>query len=269
MGVFVKLASAHVALSELLFYRGATTAAVTALIIRARGERIATCRFGLHAARGVTGFVALAMFFQAMKELPLGTAVTLNYTSPVHMAALSASTIPRGKRLLITGSVVLGFLGTVLLLKPAFARDQVFAGIIGTLSGFMSAITYFSVRSLVLAHEPEMRVVFYYAVITAVGALLWIAPTGFTAIGGLAALQVSGVGLFGTAGQIFMTRAYGKGDTLIVATLSYTGIIFSTMLGIAVWSDPFSLSSWFAMVMIVVAGVMAMTVGKNAKIEAD
>jgi len=64
-----------------------------------------------------------------------------------------------------------------------------------------------------------------------------------------------------------MTKAYGKGDTLIVATLSYTGIIFSTMLGIAVWSDRLSLSSWLAMVMIVAAGVMAMTVGKNAKIE--
>ena len=99
MGVFVKLASEHVALSELLFYRGATTAAVTAMVLHARGEGIRTSRFGLHAVRGITGFVALAMFFEAMKELPLGTAVARNYTSPVHMAALSAWTIPRRKRL--------------------------------------------------------------------------------------------------------------------------------------------------------------------------
>ena len=64
-------------------------------MLRARGETVRTRRFRLHATRGATGFLALALFFKAMKELPLATAVTLNYISPIYMAVFSILAAPR------------------------------------------------------------------------------------------------------------------------------------------------------------------------------
>jgi S-adenosylmethionine uptake transporter len=262
MGVFVKLASQHIALSDLLFYRCATSALVTMLMLRARGETVRTSRFRLHATRGLTGFFALALFFKAMKELPLATAVTLNYTSPIYMAAFSILAAPRQVRYLIPCALAVGFGGTVLLLKPTFASDQIVGGLIGALSGLMSAITYLNVKRLVQAKEPELRVVFYFSVIASVGALLWIFPTGLSPLDWRSGAEVFGLATFGTAGQVFMTRAYGKGDTMIAATLSYTGIIFSSIFGIAVWGDILSFSSWVAIALIIFASVVAIIAGK-------
>ena len=35
-------------------------------------------------------------------------------------------------------------------------------------------------------------------------------------------------------GQLAMTRAYGRGSTLVTAALSYSGIVFSALLGVLV-----------------------------------
>jgi S-adenosylmethionine uptake transporter len=265
MGVFVKLASQHVGTVELLLYRAIVTAMVAGGIMRARGQSLRTSRFDLHAVRGLSGFVAQGLLFEAMKRLPLGTAVALNSLSPVYLAGLSFQSIPAGRRAMIVVSIILGFVGAALLLHPTIAHDQYVGGAIGALSGFMSAVTYLSVRRVVQANEPEMRVVFYYALITALAALAWVLWSGFASIGPLIALQVIAMAGLGAAGQMFVTRAYGKGDTLISATLSYSGIAFSTVLGILVWGDDFSTWSWLGMAMIAAAGVLAVVLDRNAK----
>ena len=46
-----------------------------------------------------------------------------------------------------------------------------------------------------------------------------------------------GVGSLGAFGQVAMTRAYGKGSTLVAAALSYSGIVFASVIGIVVFGD--------------------------------
>ena len=54
-----------------------------------------------------------------------------------------------------------------------------------------------------------------------------------------------------------MTRAYGKGSTLVTAALSYSGIVFSSVLGILLWKDVLPLPAWIGMALIVAAGIIA------------
>ena len=121
MGVFVKLASATLGTVELVFWRTAFAVVVLGGAALLRRQRFATPLLGQHLKRGLLGYVSLLCYFYAISHLPLATAVTLNYTSPLFLALLSVlllrERLPRSAWL----AIVLGFAGVALLLKPTLA----------------------------------------------------------------------------------------------------------------------------------------------------
>ncbi len=268
MGVFVKLGAEQFSAAEMVFYRSLLSLAVTWALLSKAGMSVKTARFGMHAHRGVAGFVSLFMFFYTLTVLPVATAMTLNYTSPVFLAALLAWLARErpGAKLALT--IGLGFAGAVLLLQPTFSSDQLAAGLIGLASGATSAVAYWNVRQLVQADEPVERVVFYFALFSLLGALVWMTPTGWSAVTLANVWLLAGVGVMGTAGQLAMTRAYGRGKTLVTATLSYSGIVFSSALGIVIWHDVLGIASWLGIALIVAAGIVAVQFAPGAEPDA-
>lgn len=257
MGVFVKIASEHFATAELVLWRAVVQTAVAWVLLRHAGLRVRTTRLGMHVHRGVAGFVSLFMFFHALTALPVATAMTLNYSSPLFLAILLAALARERPGAKLVGTVVLGFVGVVLLLQPTFAADQWWPGLIGLASGALSAIAYWNVRELVRADEPEARVVFYFGVFAFAGALIWMVPQRWHAPGADTWWMLAGVGGLGALGQVAMTRAYGHGSTLVTAALSYSGIVFSSVIGIAWFGDLLSWSAWLGIALIVAAGILA------------
>jgi hypothetical protein len=86
MGVCVKLASAHYATGEIVFYRGLIGALFIASMTRLRGGSLRTTVPAMHFWRSLSGVCALCLWFYAIGNLPLATAMTLNYSSSVWMA---------------------------------------------------------------------------------------------------------------------------------------------------------------------------------------
>ena len=257
MGVFVKVASAHYSTAELVFWRSVVQMAVAWAILRQAGLPVRTCRLGMHVHRGVAGFVSLFMFFYALTELPVATAMTLNYSSPLFLAILLTVLARERPGAKLVGTVLLGFAGVVLLLQPAFAADQWHAGLIGLVSGAISAVAYWNVRELVHAEEPEARVVFYFGLFAFAGSLVWMAPQRWHVPTAETGWLLAAVGGLGALGQLAMTRAYGHGSTLVTAALSYSGIVFSSVIGIAWFGDLLSWSAWAGIALIVAAGILA------------
>ncbi len=257
MGVFVKLASAHYATAELVFWRALAQMAVAYAMLRHAGVAVRTRRLGMHVHRGVAGFVSLFMFFYSLTELPVATAMTLNYSSPLFLAMLLAVLARERPGAKLVGAVLVGFVGVVLLLQPTVAADQWWPGVIGLASGAISAIAYWNVRELVRAEEPEARVVFYFGLFALLGALVWMAPQPWHAPTGDTWWMLVGVGGLGALGQLAMTRAYGHGSTLVTAALSYSGIVFSSAIGIAWFGDLLPWTSWAGIALIVAAGMLA------------
>lgn len=257
MGVFVKLASPHFATAELVFWRALVQTLVALAMLRHAGLAVRTRRLGMHVHRGVAGFVSLFMFFYALTALPVATAMTLNYSSPLFLAVLLAVLAREKPGAVLVGTVLIGFAGVVLLLQPAFAADQWWPGLIGLASGAISAVAYWNVRELVRAEEPETRVVFYFGLFALLGALVWMAPQRWHAPSADTWWMLAGVGGMGALGQIAMTRAYGQGSTLVAGALSYSGIVFSSVIGIAWFGDYLSWPAWIGIVLIVAAGILA------------
>lgn len=268
MGVFVKVASAHFATAELVLWRALVQMAVAWALLRHARLPVRTPRLGMHVHRGVAGFVSLFMFFHALTELPVATAMTLNYSSPLFLAILLAALARERPGWKLVGTVLLGFVGVVLLLRPTFAADLWWPGLIGLASGAISAVAYWNVRQLVRANEPESRVVFYFGLFALAGALVWMAPQRWHAPSADTWWMLAGVGGLGALGQVAMTRAYGQGSTLVTAALSYSGIVFSSVIGIAWFGDLLSWPAWLGIALIVAAGILAVHLRPGTRADA-
>ncbi len=260
MGVFVKLGAAHFSTAELVFWRSALGMVATAVMLRRAGLRIRTTKLGMHVHRGVAGFVSLFMFFHALTALPLAMATTLNYTSPLFVALLFTVLAREPMRPLLVVSIVVGFAGAVLLLRPTIDATQLGPALVGLGSGAVAAVAFWNVRQLVQANEPDERVVFYFTLLSTAGALVWMLPQPWHAITLDNVGYLAGVGISGTVAQLAMTRAYGQGSAIVAAALSYSGIVFSAILAIAMFDETLSLIAWIGIALIVGAGIMAVKV---------
>ncbi|MBV8618135.1 MAG: EamA family transporter, partial [Curvibacter sp.] len=183
MGVFVKLASDHFNAAELVFYRGLIGIVFMGGLARFQGIALGTRYPGMHAWRSMVGVTSLGAWFYAIAHLPLATAMTLNYMSSVWVAAfliggalLTWRPSDADARPMLQGPLVLtvlaGFVGVMMMLRPSLAHEQMFAALVGLLSGMSAAFAYMQVVALSRIGEPETRTVFYFAVGSAVAGAL-------------------------------------------------------------------------------------------------
>ena len=262
MGVCIKFASAHFHTSELVFFRGLIGVLFMATFCRLQGVSLRTSIPMMHVWRSLVGVTSLAAWFYAIAHLPLATAMTLNYTSGIWVAVfLVGGTLVMGKLQEATrqGPIVLaviaGFGGVILLLRPTIEQDQLFAGIVGLLSGLIAALAYIQVAALGRLNEPEARTVFYFSIGTAVMGAALMLVTGVSPWLWPSVLWLLPIGLLAVLGQLCMTKAYSRGSTLVVANLQYLGIVFGALFGLILFGDQIPLMGWLGMALIMASGI--------------
>lgn len=264
MSVCIKYASAHFGTFELVFYRGVIGMVFMATICRAQRVPLATPIPMMHIWRSVIGVASLSAWFYAIAHLPLATAMTLNYMSGVWVAAfLVGGTLVMGRLQDATrqGPIVLtviaGFSGVVMILRPTLAQNQLFAGVIGLLSGLGAALAYMQVAALGRLGEPETRTVFYFSIGTSVVGGVAMGVTGASDWVWPQALWLLPIGVLAALGQLCMTRAYSSGATLVVANLQYSGIVFAALYGALLFGDQIPPIGWAGMALIIASGIAA------------
>ena len=269
MGVCVKLAAETFSAPEIVFYRSAISLVLMFGIMRLHGIGFATPHLRYQMFRGASGFVSLLMFFYAIAMLPLATAVTLNYTSPIFLAVYFAAFA--GMRLTagMVAALTVGFVGVVILLQPTLNSEQLVGGLIALGSGIISGLAYFNVRELGARGEPEARTVFYFALCATFCSALWMLRYEFHAIELRGGLLLMGVGGFATLAQLCMTRAYKRGKPIVAASLAYTAIVFSSLFGIVIWGEVLPAGAWLGIVLIVASGVAASRFSRANPAEQD
>lgn len=258
MGVFVKLGAHYFSNVELVFYRSFIGLLMVYAILRQQGGSIATTHWRGHLWRGISGSIALMLFFYCITVLPLATAVTLNYTSPLFLTMLIMLVFKERLHAPLAFAIALGFAGMVLLLHPTLEQNQLMPGLLGLISGFLAGVAMLNVRQLGLQGEPAGRVVFYFSLIAALGsgiAMLFGTIHPVTASG---LLILIGLGGSATLAQLAMTHAYRTGKAQVVGSLSYSTVVFASLFGMLLWGESLPLAGWAGMALIMASGVLSL-----------
>jgi Glucose dehydrogenase len=257
MAVCVKLAAEQYSVAEIFFYRSAISLFYVVILLRMYGISIKTPLWILHILRSGSGSFAMSLNFCAISLLPLATATTLSYTSPLFLAfflaVLGKVRLNRGKVFALT----LGFFGVILLLHPTFNADQLFGGAIGLLGGMFGGFSFLNIKELALRGERDERIVFYFSLVGTVVGLIWTLFLEFHPINLKGGLLLLGTGVFGVVAQLMMTRAYSRGNTLVTASLAYMTVVFAGLFGVILWNDILGIDACLAIFLIAASGVMS------------
>jgi S-adenosylmethionine uptake transporter len=264
MGVCVKFASEHFHALDIVFYRGLVGVVVLGVVMGQQRVAFRSPVPMMHFWRSLVGVVSLVGWFYSIGQLPLATAVTLNYTSSVWIATflLGGAVLFNQRSLSSTQTplmftIVLGFVGVALVLRPTLSAGQLVGGMVGLLSGMFAALAYLQVASLARAGEPDSRTVWYFSLGSVLVGGLGMVVLGGTAWSGWQGVWLLPIGLLALGGQLCMTRAYASGATLVVANLQYTGIIFASLYGVWIFGDRIDALAGLGIGLIIVSGVVA------------
>lgn len=259
MGVLVKLSASSFSSIELVFYRSLIGFLAISLIVGLRRLPVSTVNWKNHCWRGLSGLGSVLMLFYCITQLPLATAVTLNYTSPLFLALLTTLIMKDHFHWLLAVAVVLGFAGVVILLSPSLQEDQWGGGLIGLASGFFAAIAYLNIKQLGNLGEPEWRIVFYFTLISTFISGICMLFNTIHPITPVSFLLLLGIGTTATLAQLALTRAYRTGKILVVGALAYSTVVFSSFWGILIWGEVLSLPSWIGIGFIVIGGLLSLS----------
>ena len=258
MGVFVKLGAPYFSHIEMVFYRSFFGLLTISAIMRTQRVSMVTRHLRAHLWRGISGTLALVLFFYCITKLPLATAVTLNYTSPLFLTVLTMVVYKDKFNLPMTTAIGMGFCGVVLLLHPSIQREQLPTGLLGLISGFLAGIAYINVKQLGILGEPAARTVFYFTLIATVSTGVWMLFNTVHTITLRGFYILLGMGSTATFAQLAMTHAYRTGNTLVVGSLAYSTIVFASVFGMLLWNEVLPLDSWLGMALIIAGGVLSL-----------
>ena len=257
MGTFVKLGGENFTTTELVFYRSSISLFLIMSIMRWNKVSYSSNYIKLHLTRSSIGFISLLFFFYAIKHLPLSTAISLNYTSPLFLGLLMPLILRRKIKRWLFLAVAIGFIGVFFILKPTFENQNYFAGLIGLISGLGAAMAYLFVTQLGQLKEPDLRTIFYFTLISTFCSGIMMLFDEIHNIQFKYILILFGLGVSATIAQIAITKAYRVGNTLGNAGLSYLTIIFSTIIGVVWFGEFIDWQTAFGILLIIISGIFA------------
>ena len=250
--VFVKQV-AHIPAMEVVFFR--TTVATAFCLIglyRADADWRGSNRT-LLLLRGVFGTVALYLFFVTLQNIPLASAMTIQYLSPIFTSIIAIVVLSEKVRSLQWLFYGMAFAG-VLLIEQIDTRISIFYLVIGIVSAFCSGVAYNLVRTM-RGREHPLTVVLHFQLVGVVAGFIslffeWRTPAGWDW------LYLFLVGVFSQLGQIFLTNALQKERAASVSIVNYTGLVYAIALGWFVFGETHSIETFVGM-LLVVCGVGA------------
>jgi len=257
MGACVKFVGNHFNIGQIVGVRGLVPALMLGAWVLWQQRSLYSGHWKSHLYRSTAGTLSMLLYFMAISRLPLATAVTLNNTSALFLAAILSFRQPPPRA--VFGALALGFAGVVLVLRPSFMHEQWLGAACGLASAVLTCVAQLNLRELGRAGEPEWRTVSIFSMTTALLALplALLQPASPAQASGAEWAFLIAVGLCGGLGQLTLSRAFGRGRAIITASVGYSTVIFSSMYGLLLWGDRISLLSALGIAMIIVASLIS------------
>ena len=260
--VFVKQLS-NMPVMEIVFFRSLVAGMFCYIGIRRARIHWAGNNKPFLIFRGIAGTVALVFFFITLQQLPLASATTIQYLSPIFTAIIAVFFLRESVKYLQWFFYAFAFSG-VLLIKNFDPRISLGYLILGIIAAFGSGVAYNLVRKL-RETERSLVIILYFQIvglIVSVPAIFFVWKTPI----GMEWLYLLLVGVFSQLGQVFLTNAFHKEKAANVAIIVYSGLIYAISIGWFFYGESQTLFTFLGMGLVVAGVISSIIYGKRDRI---
>lgn len=215
--------------------------------------------------RSMMGSCAMLATFYALTKLPVSDVSVITESRPIWVALLAGFLLGEstGKRVWL--SIAFGIIGIILIEKPHIAQKN-YAALVALMASFFGSVVMICLRKL-RSIDPRVIVTHFSGTSTIVGILALLifrdSPDFQSLFDTEIVMMLAGVGLFGTFGQLSMTKAFSLGTAPTVSTAGLVKVGFSAMYDLLIWKYVFHYSTIAGMILIL--GSTAWLFGANAR----
>ena len=234
---------------EIVFFRSFVTLIISLIILTSKRVNPFGNNRKLLFMRGLAGATALVMYFVTLQSMPLASAVTIQFLSPIFTTILGIF-IVRERVASIQWFFFLIAFGGVLVIQGVDPRITPFFLVIGVVSAFFSGLAYNVIRKLSITENP-LVIVFYFPLVTipvtapyVIGN--WVSPLGYEW------LLILFVGVSTQFAQYFMTMAYQQEELSKISSIKYLGIVYALVFGYVLFGESFSALSFLGIGLVLV-----------------
>ncbi len=236
MDTVVKLLSPGYTVAMIVWARYTFHLVVLLPVLARDGPRllVATRRPWLQLLRSTLMFATTALFFAALRLMPLADATAIMFAAPLIATALSVPILAERVGLHRWTSVIFGFAGVLIIIRPGM-------GVTGwaALLPLSAAICYglYQITTRIIRRTDGPLTTLFYTALTGTVAMniaipfFWQTP----ALGDWPLLVV--VGLLGGSSQYLFIKAYGHATPSLLAPFTYVQLIWVTILGLLVFGE--------------------------------
>jgi drug/metabolite transporter (DMT)-like permease len=152
--------------------------------------------------------------------------------------------------------------GVILILKPTAALVTNPVALVALCAAVFSAFALVTVNRLSTTETTE-RILFYYFLISSLAsapfaATEWQAPTEREW------MYLAGIGVFMAASQLLIILAYRQASAGRIAPFNYSVVVFSGLIGWAVWKNAPDILSLLGIILVTTGGILSTKFGGPA-----
>ena len=254
MNALVKWASPEADVWSMVFVRSMVIAVAIFFICRRSGITLIVEDRRSMLLRCITGLIAMILYFSALGLIPIGQAVTLQYTNPLFVALLSSVFVSEKVEPIVWSLAIISFIGIVLIVSPDLQTIEVNA-VLALGSGFFAALAYLYVRRL-RASEHALSIVFWFATFSVAFTFIPAMPTLPEALSDpVVTLALVGIGVGAGAGQVGLTFAFHKANAAWISAFSYLTVIVATIYGYTIFGETLNSRDLLGCALIICSGI--------------
>lgn len=250
----------HIPAIEIILFRSFFSLIFSFMLLRRQRVNIFGNNRKLLVFRGVVGSVGLISFFFTLQNIPLASAVTLQYLSPILTTLLGIFIVKEKVKPIQFVFFTISFLGVMMVQGFDTRVNLLYAGI-GFISALFSGLAYNVIRKLKNTEHP-LVIIFYFPLVTlpiagVISFFTWVQPVGWDW------LILLWIGLCTQTAQYFMTVAYQNANVSKISSLSYLGVFYALIFGFFFFGETYSLMAYAGMGMLLFGVILNYRV-KNA-----
>jgi drug/metabolite transporter (DMT)-like permease len=200
--------------------------------------------------RGLSGAIALSLYFYTIQNMPLATAVTLLYLAPILTIILAIFLLKEKPNKKQIPFLILCFVGAGLM-KNFDLRVTSLHFTMGLASAFFAALAYNFIRML-KGKVHHSVVIFYFPLISIPFCLPWLF-TGWVTPNFVEFLGLLAIGVCTQIAQIYMTKAYMLEKAAKISHYNYVTSFWALITGMIFFNEHLN--------MISILGILTIFVG--------